>query len=388
MSKFANFSRRRWLSQPLKRFTWGMLGAIFLVLAATSAHAQSTASIYGTVKDPTGAVIPGAKVVATNEASKAQWHITSDGSGFFNIAAIPPATYSLSVSHEGFETWTVTGIVVHPGDSLSVPKIVLKLGETTVSVVVTAEKAGVTLNSPEHSTLITSAQINRLSTIGRDVSELVNILPGFTVNGGTNVQNEGPGGIYGYQTVGPGGTQLGSLGSNGAAPQQGLVNVISDGANVIDPGDMGGQVANVNMAQVQEVKVETANFSAAQPKGPIVINAVGKSGSSQFHGELYAYFKNSALNSNDWLSKYYGDSRPQFQYFYPGATLSGPVLIPHTHFNRKKSLVFFVGYEYYDQNAPSALATAFVPTPAMIGGDLSTAAIASALNVKDRKSVV
>jgi len=381
LSKFANFSCSGRLLKVGKTFTWGLCGAAFLVLFAGSVHAQSTASISGTVKDPTGAVIPGASVLVTNEASRAQRSLSSDSSGFFSFASIQPATYSLRVSHEGFQTWTVTGIVVHPGDSLTVPKISLRVGSTEVSVVVTAESAGVTLDSPEHSTLITSAQIDRLSTISRDVSELVNILPGFVINGGTDVQNEGAGGLYGYQTTGPGNSHLGGLGSNGAAPQQGLVNITSDGSNIIDPGDMGGQVANVNVAQVQEVKVETANFSAAESKGPIVINAVGKTGGTHFHGGLYAYAKNGALNSNDWLSKYYGDSRPEFRYFYPGGTLGGPVLIPHTNFNRKKSLVFFVGYEYYDQHQPEALATAFVPNSAMLGGDLSTATIARALNV-------
>ena len=100
----------------------------------------------------------------------------------------------------------------------------------------------------------------------------MNILPGFTLNAGTNVQNQGPD----YTTTGFGSANVGSFGANGAAPQQGLVNITSDGAQVIDPGDMGATVANINMDQVQEVKVQTSNFGADEAKGPIVINAVGK----------------------------------------------------------------------------------------------------------------
>lgn len=301
--------------------------------------------------------------------------------GFFNFAAIQPATYTLRISRAGFETWTVTGIVVHPGDELTVPKIALKIGRAEVSITVTAETAGVTLNSPEHSTLITSDDLNRLSTVGRDADELLAILPGFTINAGADLQNEGPGGIYGYQVVGPGSGQLSSWGAGGAAPQQGLVNLKADGANLTDPGDMGGQMSNVNMDQVQEVKVSTSNFGADQSKGPIVIDAVGKAGSTQFHGGVYTYFRNSALNSNDWLSKYYGLTRPSFRFAYPGANLGGPVLIPHTHFNEKKKLVFWVGFESYRQLSPEATSTAFVPNAAMLGGDLSQSTIASALNV-------
>ena len=358
-----------------------ILGAVLLVSLASLGRAQTTASISGSVHDSTGALVPGAKVVLINEASKAEWTATGNGEGFFSFPAIQAATYTLKVSYRGFESWTVTGIVVHPGDSLTVPKIELKVGRTEISVTVTSEGAGVTLNSPEHSTLITSDDLNRLSTIGRDADELVAILPGFTLNAGTDMQNEGPGGLYGYQVTGPGNAQLGSWGAGGAAPQQGLVNLKSDGANLIDPGDMGGTISSVNMDQVQEVKVSTSNFGADQSKGPIVIDAVGKSGSTQFHGSLYTYFRNSAMNSNDWLSKYDGATRPAFRFFYPGATLGGPVLIPHTHFNAQKKLVFWAGFEVYRQLAPEALAQSFVPNAAMLGGDLSQATIAKALNV-------
>jgi hypothetical protein len=366
-----------WLAQPRKRFTLGILALAVLALLAGPAPAQTTSSIAGTVDDSTGAVVPGAAVVIMNEANKAQWTTTSNGEGFFKFAAIPPATYTLRISEPGFDTWSVTGIVVHPGDSLTVPKIGLRIGRTEVSVTVTAEVAGITMSSPEHSTLITSAQIQRLSTVGRDAAELVSILPGFTFNSGANIQNEGAN----YQTAGFGNGNVGSFGANGAAPQQGLINVSADGANLIDPGDMGGQISNINMDQVQEVKIQTSNFSADQAKGPIVVNAVGKAGGADYHGDLHLYARNYALNANDWLSNYNNLRRPQTKYLYPGGSLGGPVSIPGTGFNKSKRLVFWAGYEYYGQNTVDGLAQAFVPSPAMLGGDLSVDTLAKALNV-------
>jgi hypothetical protein len=367
--------------RSMKTFSCRVLGVVALLFLVAVAHAQSTASLSGTVKDKTDALVPGARIVLTNEASNAHWETKSNSQGFFDFAAVTPASYSLNVSRQGFESWEVTGIVVHPGDNLTVPKILLRVGRAEVSITVTAEVAGVTLDAPEHSTLITSDDIKRLSAQGRDVAELMSILPGFAINAGADLQNEGAGGLYGYQTMGFGNGQVGSWGANGAAPQQGLVSVTSDGANIIDPGDMGGQVSNVNMDQVQEVKVATSNFGADQAKGPIVINAVGKSGGSQFHGGFYTYFRNSALDSNDWLSKYYGSARPELRYYYPGGTLGGPILIPHTHFNQKKSLVFWTGFEYYGQDASQGLFTSFIPNAAMLGGDLSSATIANALSL-------
>jgi hypothetical protein len=368
----------------------GALCATVLLLFS-AAQAQTTSSISGMVKDTADALVPGAKVTLVNEANKGTRTTTSNDAGYFFFAAVQPAIYRLQISREGFESWTVTGIEVHPGDSLTVPKIKLAVGKVVESVVVTAEVAGVALNSGEHSALITTGDINRLSTTGRDVSELVSVLPGFTVNAGADIQNEGAGGTNGYQTMGFGSGQVGAYGANGAAPQQGLVNVTSDGANVIDPGDMGGQISNINMDQVQEVKVQTSNFGADEAKGPIVINAVGKSGSDAFHGGVYTYFRNAGLNSNDWLSKYYGTARAERKYFYPGATLGGPVKIPGTHFNENKHLVFWAGFEYYGQQDVNGFQTAFVPPNGaaskfntsynMVGGDMSTASIANALNV-------
>jgi hypothetical protein len=110
------------LARWIKRLSWRFVSVAVLVFLGASAHAQTTSAIAGTVHDVTGAVIPGAKVVATNEDNKSRWTTTSNPEGFFKFAAIPPATYSLRISQPDFETWTVTGIVVHPGDSLTVPQ--------------------------------------------------------------------------------------------------------------------------------------------------------------------------------------------------------------------------------------------------------------------------
>jgi hypothetical protein len=347
--------------------------AVLLSLAFYGS-AQTSSSISGTVKDASGAVVSGAKVVLTNQDSNASRPAKSNGEGFFYFAGVQPATYSVEVSYAGFERWKVTGITVHPGDNLSIPKINLQIGAVSMSVTVTAEVAGVSLSSGEHSTLITAGQIQRLSTVGRDAQELISILPGFTMQG--SVENQS----LDYQKSGFGGN-LGSLGANGAAPQSGLVNITSDGANVIDPGDMGGQISSVNMDQVQEVKVQTSNFGADQARGPIVINAIGKAGSSGYHGSLYTYWRNYNLNANEWVSKHFKETTPETKYLYPGGSFGGPIKIPGTRFNQSKRLVFWTGYELYRQDAYNSLVEAFVPTPAMLKGDLRFATLADALNV-------
>ena len=358
-----------------------------MLLLAPLGSTQTSSSISGTVKDSSGALIPGAKVVLTNQDNKANRSMKSNGEGFFFFAGVSPATYSLEVSFKGFEAWKVTGVTIHPSDNLTVAKISLQAGAISESVVVTADVAGVELDSGEHSTLITADQIKRLSTVGRDVSELITMLPGFAMVQ-SGVENQG----LDFQTTSFGSGNLTGVVGNGAAPQGGSVNITSDGANLIDPGDMGGQLSNVNMDQVQEVKVQTSNFGADEAKGPIVINAVGKAGGSSYHGSLYTYIRNYDLNSNSWISKHDVLARPETKYMYPGGSFGGPVRIPGTGFNEKKKLVFWAGYEYYGQHMYNGVATAFVPTNGvvskfnpsgtnMLAGDLSSATIALALGV-------
>lgn len=373
---------RETIMWPQKAFSRMALGITVLLILVSVAGAQNTASISGTVRDTADALVPGAKVTLVNESSKATRDTTSNREGFFNFLAVQPATYSIRVQRAGFETWKVTGVEVHPGDSLTVPKIGLKVGAVVESVTVTAEVAGVTLSSPEHSTLVTSSDIARLSTTGRDALELVNMLPGFTINAGSGLNNQG----NDYNTTSFGSGGLSNMGANGSAPQSGQVNVVADGAQVTDPGDMGATTANINMDQVQEVKVQTSNFGADEAKGPIVINAVGKSGGAAYHGGLYMYARDHIFNSNDWLSNNSGVSKAPAKYYYPGATIGGPVLIPGTHFNESKKLTFWLGYEYYDQlnntNGTYGGPTyAFIPTPSMLRGDFSEDSIAAAFNV-------
>ena len=345
------------------------------------ARAQSTGSLDGVVRDPTGALIPGATVTLINENSKAKRKTISNGEGLFTINAIQAQTYDLVVTAPGFEAFRVNGIEVHPGDHTSIAKVVLNIGASTTEVTVTAYSAGVQLDSPEKSALITAEDIKRLSTVGRDATELIKFLPGFGVSTGGSLSNVST--SNSAQNVGFGSSSVSSFSANGATPQTGATTVISDGASVMDPGDMGASIANVNMDMVQEIKVQTSNFGADSAKGPVVINAVGKSGGSDFHGTAYIFARNGVLNANDWYSNFNGSARPDTSYYYPGANVGGPVRIPGTNFNHSKKMTFFTGGEVYKQNEFDTLLLSFIPTARMLGGDLTPASIASALNVTE-----
>ncbi len=353
------------------------LAALCLAAAGAMPVAAQTisANLSGFVDDPTGAVVPGAAVTLVNQASKDKRTTTSNSSGYFSFTAVPAAIYQVRVQRAGFESFVEKDIELHPSDDRTLTNIVLKVGE--VEQTVTVESASsVILNQGEKSVLITADDIKRLPVEGRDVTELIKTLPGFAMTAqGSGADNLGPN----PDTVG-GQTQ--SYTANGVSSQG--VQIVSDGVNITDPGNGAGTDQVINMDNVAEVKIQTSNFGADSAKGPIVINAVGKSGGSAYHGGLYVYGRTYQLNTQDWFSKHDGDAKPLDRYIYPGGQIGGPVLIPGTDFNHNRKLTFFISGEDYVQknvysygSAQSATVNALVPTAAMRAGDFSAESLAA-----------
>jgi hypothetical protein len=344
--------------------------AIVLFVAAPLAYAQtSSASLSGIVADPSGARVARASVVLVEQSSKSKRSVVANVDGVFNFSGLNPGTYTVKVSFKGFESFQETGIALHPGDSSSLPTITLKVGAEDVTVTVSAHDEMQT--DGEVSSLITAEDIKHLATEGRDVTELVKILPGFSLQPGSTSSGGLSNAAPDTEVAGPGGA-LGNYAATGA-PSNG-VGLISDGANVQDPGAGGASTQTINMDMVEEVKVSTSNFGADTAKGPVVINAVGKSGGQDYHGSIYMIARITQLNSNDWLLNNQGLSKPPDRYLYPGANIGGPIKIPGTHFNSEKKLLFEVGGEDYVQrnafsggSASSALRLSTVPTDAMRG---------------------
>ena len=373
----------RFLSIPALRLYKPLLAGLafaLLLFMPAGLLGQATGTLTGVVKDTTGAIVPGAKVTLVNVSDKSVRSTVSSGDAFFSFAAVQTGTYDLNVILKGFEAYKITGIDMHPGDSKTITTIALQIGRVEETITVSSRVAGVDINSPEKSYLITDEDIKRLSTVGRDVSELIRTLPGFAVNS-AGLNNDSTN--NGSQVAGFSGSSVGSFSANGAAPGTGATQVVSDGASVTDPADESSSIGNINMEMVAEVKVQTSNFGADSAKGPVVLQAVTKSGGAAYHGAAYGYVRNSALNSNDWIDNYFDNPRAGTYNYFPGANIGGPVKIPHTNFNHAKKLTFWMGGEGYDQrNLYGNTATlSFVPTARMLSGDLSTDSLEAALNL-------
>lgn len=342
-----------------------------------SASAQViSGTISGTVQDSSGAVIPNASVVLTNSATGDRRTSTSNSAGLFSFTGLPSGDFSISITAPGFQTFTEKGIHLDPGDSRDLTNLRLQIGAANTVVTVQAQTY-IPLDTGENSHLITAEQIQHLSVEGRDVTELLKTLPGFAIGSqnNTNVNNAAPD----ASQVSSGGL-IGSYSANG---NLGTGNSLKlDGANITDPGSNNLALQTVNYDEVDEVKVQTSNFGPDISQGPVVVSAVTKSGTNQFHGSLYTYARTYQLDSSDALNGPTGQTKDPDREVYPGGTFGGPVLIPGTKFNHSRALTFFVGAEDYAQrnvyaygSAGSALVHALVPTPAMQGGDFSAAAL-------------
>jgi hypothetical protein len=316
-------------------------------------------TLTGTVRDSSGAIIPKANVTLIDQATGERRVSQSNTEGFFAFTAVRPATYTVDVAIAGFSQYEQKDIVVRPAQQVGLGDLILQIGNTSSRVEVTAQSNLIPTDTPEKGADITAQQIQNLAIEGRNVVELLSIVPGAVNFGGYS------GEVINIQ----GGTN--DFAINGIRPDS--ISTLLDGADVEDPGCNCGAFATLNRELISEVKIQTSNFGAETVKGPVVFQAISKSGTRDFHGEAYYTVRDSVLNSNDASFNANGLAKPDTRYQFPGFNVGGPVIIPGTGFNKdRQKLFFFGGLEWqYQRLAPTA-AQAFVPTSSMLNGDFNS----------------
>jgi hypothetical protein len=357
-----------------------------MVLSFTLAHAQNlTGTISGIVTDQTDARIPGAKVIITNDLSGDARSSIADSQGFFSITALPPATYTVTISSKGFVAWKETGIVLNQGDSRTLPSIKLKPGAQGEAItVISGQEAEVPVDNAEVSATLNNDLVDSATLTGRNAAELMKMMPGVVFNNAGGV-----GSSYNSTTTGTNNGPAGAFSANGTQPN-GSTAIILDGANLLDPGNAGTQIANINQDMTDSVKFASASYGAEYAKGPAVLEAFSKSGGQKYHGELYIYARDSAfgyandpynkdieasnyetLNQNATASQIAATNNVNPQHFYyMGGNVGGP--ISFRGFNKNKDKLFFwAGYEKMLQDPYNTPVVMNVPTAAQLGGDFS-----------------
>ena len=390
-------STRKWLG----RIPWLLLPV--MLLSFTMSQAQNiTATLSGIAADQKDARISGAKVIVKNEASGDVRSTKADGQGFWSVTALIPGSYSVNITAEGFSPWEETGVVLNQGDSRTVANIHLKVGAATAAVtVVSGADAEVPVDTAEVSAQLNNELVDTSILTGRNAAELVKLMPGVTFNNGGGAGNSfGNNGIATGTNNGPAGT----FSANGTQPY-GSTAVMLDGAMLVDPGNAGTQIANINQDMTDSVKFMSASYGAEYAKGPAVLQAFSKSGGQKFHGEGYLYARDSHAGfANDWNNKSIEEAgaagkpgatpasisaantiSPSY-YYYVGGNVGGPIFFPGFNKNKDK-LFFWVGYEKMIQHPYNSAVSMNVPTqtgdaeigqnPGQVNGDFNNLGVPS-----------
>jgi hypothetical protein len=279
----------------------GLICVLGLLFSATPLRAQvAGATILGTVTDAQGGVVAGAKVSARNAATGVTTDTTSNTSGAYSIVNLIPGNYDVSVSATGFST-TVSKVTLTVGAQQQM-NIKLTVGAVSQTVVVTGEAPVIEMTNATLSGNIQSTQIVELPLNGRDWASLATLEPGVAS-------------VRPHEQVTQPGGNLRGLGNqmtiDGNRPTQNVYRlngvIVNDYSNA-GPGNVLG--ASVGVDAIQEFSVLTSNYSAQYGfTSGGVINAITKSGTNTFHGSVYEFIRNAALDSSDYLS---GDKKPSF----------------------------------------------------------------------------
>jgi hypothetical protein len=321
----------------------------------------SYGTVVGTITDSSLANVLGAKVTLKNDGTNATEATTTGDGGTYSFVNLNPGSYSLSVSQQGFKSSTRNQVDVEIGGTTRVD-ITLQAGDESQTVIVTSVHSDIHTDSSTLDGVIEGEQVVEAPLNGRNVNNLLDFVPGVTPGGGTQGSTMANGGSANFQAQGQ--TQAIAYGNyqiGGAFSGQSLFFIDGVGSNISE-----NNVNTLVLTQdaVQEFRVSTNNVSAEfGGYGGGVIQVSSKSGTNEFHGNAYEYFRNAALDANDWFSNHEGLGKSPLHQNQYGANIGGPAL--------KNKLFFFFSWEH--ESLLSASPTnATVPTTAELSGDFSS----------------
>lgn len=312
----------------MKWSKWSLPALFFIVLmSGTYLWAQFGAStIRGTITDPSGAAVPGAKVTITNLETNLTRSLTTQQNGSYSFELIPPGNYKMEIEAKGFSKSIVPKIQALVGNVVEISQA-LKVGEVSTSVVVEVDSSTTKINT-EDATLgnnIENRQILDLPMEGRNVLDLLTLQPGVT--------------------------QAGYV----AGARSDQSNITLDGVDINDAqtNSISGPVLRLNAEAVDEFRVNTVNANANEGRSSgAQINLVSKTGTNNWHGALFEFYRGTLFEANDWFNNNAGVPRTPLVRNTFGGAVGGPIL--------KDKLFFFYSYEG-QRNAESQGVSRVVP---------------------------
>lgn len=336
-----------------------VVSASLAVACSTGLLAQSNLNqqISGQVTDPTGAVLPNATVVLVDQDTGLTRTVKVNPQGNYVVPDLPTGKYRITCDAPGFKKEVIDNNPLATNVSIEV-NCKLQVGSQSDSVTVQADVAVVETTNGDVGYTVTGEQAGELQLNGRNFPELLQLLPGvsttytdgFSLFSGYGVNNSG-------QSI------------NGGRTDTTTWNL--DGGDNKDNGGGGNNFVNINPNAIGEFRVLTSNYSAESgTSSGAVVNISIRSGTKNYHGMAYEYWRNDHLAAYTYNAATVG--KPKLRWNNPGGNIGGPVLIPGTNFNKDKDKLFFFFSEDVKRLRTGATTTWTVPTAAFKAGNFGT----------------
>jgi Carboxypeptidase regulatory-like domain/TonB dependent receptor len=340
---------------------------LVILITFTASHAQTpNATVTGQVTDQSGKLVPGAAVVFTNINTGVSYATQTNGEGIYSLPTLEPGIYRANVTKEGFKSIVKPDIELHVQDQVSI-NFSLELG--SVSETITVQAGGINMNTTDATVgmVVDRDFVENLPLNGRSFQQLITLAPGVNLTG---------------ESASAGGHSLGEFSVDGQRPTSnyftvdgvsanlgyGEVGFTSGGAETLNAA--GTTTSLVSVDALQEFKILTNSFApefGRTPGGQVIL--LTRSGTNEFHGTAFEYFRNDVLNANDWFANRAGLPRSPLRFNDFGGTLGGPIF--------KNKTFFFLSYEGQRLIQPQF---AVVPVPDAASRQAAPAATQAILN--------
>src|SRR5436309_5407086 len=316
-----------------------LIGVLGFAANSTDVWAQATAQVGGTVRDQSGAVLPGVEVTATQTQTGISRMTVSNETGTYVLPNLPLGLYRLEAALAGFRTFAQTGIVLQVNDNVAI-NVVMQVGQVSEQVEVQANASQVETRSASVGQVMETARIVELPLNGRNAQELILLC--------VDSVQQAPDGVRAF----PGRIMISSAGSRGPSTDYTL-----DGIRHVDPWD--GLVMPLPFPDaLAEFKTESGGVGSNTARAAAV-SVVTKSGTNDLHGDLFEFVRNDLFNARPYFAAK-GSTLKRNQY---GGTLGGPIV--------QNKLFFFGGYQGTVLRQDPADVRSFIPTAAMMAGDFT-----------------
>src|ERR1700678_3651619 len=285
------------------------------MFAAVLAWASITGGISGVVTDASGAVISGATVVAVDTQTGVKTTVTTDAKGFYSLPALAIGTYDLQGTHSGFKTYTATGLVIDANSALKVDAT-LPVGGINENIEVKTDSVHVETESTQMGQVISGKTMTAVPLNGRAFTDLLALQPGVSPYNSTDT---GMTGINDRPV--DGGLNSGNQSVNG---QREAANGFMVNGSSVEEGKNNGAAIIPNLDSIEEFRIITNNFDAEYGNySGGQINVITKSGTNQFHGDLFEFLRNTDLDAANYFDQ---GARGVYYQNQFGGTLGGPVI--------------------------------------------------------------